>query len=75
MNKPELIEIEVPCEPCGASGEVTGLVLTGRHFYDPFEEISGTCRECFGRGYTRKEVCSICELEECNHFDSEMEAA
>ena len=66
---PELIEIEVPCEPCGASGEVTGLVLTGRHIDDPYDEVTGTCRDCFGMGFTRKEVCSICGLEECDHFE------
>jgi len=70
---PELIEIHVPCEPCKGTGEVTGLVLTGRHFFDPYEEICGTCRDCFGRGFTRKEVCSNCGLETCPCFEIEAE--
>ena len=72
---PELIEIEVPCEPCGSSGEVTGLVTTGRHWLDPIEEISGTCRDCHGRGFIRKEVCSNCGLETCPCFENELEVA
>jgi DnaJ-class molecular chaperone len=75
MIESEFITIQTPCDTCKGSGEVTGLVLTGRHFFDPYEEQTVNCGDCRGLGYIEKEVCEACALEEsgCKCLEAAME--